>query len=75
MSQLSFPEPLLTPIERPRCRNCRTRMMAVRFEASAGADLLTFGCGRCKNVHKAQAEDPLKSDKAGWPNSVLKPPE
>jgi hypothetical protein len=32
-------EPLLTPIERPRCRNCQTRMMVVRIEARrAGAD-------------------------------------
>jgi hypothetical protein len=51
-------------------------MMVVRIEArGAGADLLTFGCRRCKNVHKARAEDPLKSDKAGWLNSALKPPE
>jgi len=42
---------------------------------AAGADLLTFGCRHCKNVYKAQAEDPLKSDKAGWLNSALKPPE
>ena len=27
MPQLSFLEPLLTPIERPRCPNCQTRMM------------------------------------------------
>jgi hypothetical protein len=74
--QVSFPEPLLAPIERPRCPNCQPRMMVVRIEArGAGADLLTFGCRRCKNVHKARAEDPLKSDKAGWLNSALKPPE
>jgi len=57
--QLSFLEPLLTQIERPRCPNRQTRTMAVRVEAKpAGADLLTFGCRRCKNVHKARAEDP-----------------
>jgi hypothetical protein len=33
--QVSFPEPLLTPIERPRCPNCQTRMMVVRIEAPA----------------------------------------
>ncbi len=44
MPQLSFREPLLTPIERPRCPNCQTRMMVVRIEARrAAADLLTFG--------------------------------
>jgi predicted Zn finger-like uncharacterized protein len=74
--QLSFLEPLLTPIERPRCPNCQTRMMVVRIEARpAGADLRTFGCRHCKNVHKALADDPLKSDKAGWLNSALRPPE
>jgi len=51
-------------------------MMVVRIEARrAGADLLTFGCRHCKKVHKALAEDPLKSGKAGWLNSALKPPE
>jgi hypothetical protein len=70
-----MPEPLLTPIERPRCRNCQTRMMVVRTEASAGADLRTFGCRHCKNVHKARAENPLNSDTARWLNSALKPPE
>jgi len=28
-----------------------------------------------QKVHKALAEDPLKSGKAGWLNSALKPPE
>ena len=56
--------------------NCQTRMMLVRVEARrARADLRTFGCRQCKNVHKALAEDPLKSDKARWLNSALKPPE
>jgi len=51
-------------------------MMVVRIEARrAGADLLTFGCRHCKKVHKALAEDPLKSGKAGWQNSAFKPPE
>ncbi len=75
MPQVSFPEPLLMPIERPRCPNCQTRMIVVRIEAKrAGADLLTFGSRHCKTLHKARAEDPLKSDKAGWLNSALKPP-
>ena len=64
------------PIERPGCRNCQTRMRLVRIEARpAGADLRTFGCRHCKNVHKARAEDPMKSDKARSLNSALKPPE
>ena len=76
MPQLSFPEPSLIPIERPRCPNCQTRMRLVRIEASrACADLRTFGCRHRKNVHKALAEDPMKSDKARWLNSALKPPE
>jgi hypothetical protein len=51
-------------------------MLLVRIETSpAGSDLRTFGCRNCKHVHKALAEDPLKSDKARWLNSALKPPE
>ena len=64
------------PTERPRCPKCQLRMMLVRIEARpAGADLRTFGCRHCKNVHKARAEDPMKSDKARSLNSALKPPE
>ena len=49
MPQVSFSEPLLTPIERPRCPNCQTRMMVVCIEARrAAADLRTFGSRQCK---------------------------
>ncbi len=39
MPQVSFSEPLLTPIERPRCPNCQTRMMVVRIEAKLPAPI------------------------------------
>ena len=76
MPQLSFPEPSLMPIERPRCPKCQLRMMLVRIEARpAGADLRRFECRKCKQVDNTLAEDPAKSIKAAWLNSALKPPE
>jgi hypothetical protein len=71
----AFPEPLLMPIERPRCTNCQIRVMVVSIEARrAEADLRTSGCRNCKHVHNVLAADPLKSDKTRWLNA-LKPPE
>jgi hypothetical protein len=52
-----------------RCSKGFFRIEARRAEA----DLRTFGCRNCKHVHKAG--DPLKSNKARWLNSALKPPE
>src|SRR5665811_407720 len=41
----------------------------------AGSDLRTFECSKCEHVHKALAEDPMKSGTAGWLASELKPPK
>jgi hypothetical protein len=37
--------------------------------------LRRFECRKSKQVDNTLAEDPLKSIKAGWLNSALKPPE
>jgi len=74
MPQPYPPEPSLIPIERPRCPKCQTRMMLARIEPGpAGSNLLTFECIKCEQVHKVLAEDPMKSDNAGWLASELKP--
>ena len=41
----------------------------------AGSDLQIFECTKCEHVHKVLAEDPMKSDHAGWLASELKPPK
>jgi hypothetical protein len=76
MPQPYSPEPSLIAIERPRCPKCQTRMMLACIEPGpAGSDLRTFECSKCEHVHKALAEDPMKSGTAGWLASELKPPK
>jgi hypothetical protein len=41
-----------------------------------GFDVRTFECSKCEYIHiLTVATDPMKSDKAGWVNGDLKPPE
>jgi hypothetical protein len=73
----SHSEPLLIPIERPRCPKCQGRMMLARIEPGpAGSDLRTFECPKCEHVIKTMVDDPMKSSKVtGWQHSELKPPK
>jgi hypothetical protein len=68
--------PSLTAIERPRCPKCQTRMSLARIAPGPkGFDVRTFECGKCEHVDVVSAEtDPMKSAKAGWQHSELKPP-
>jgi hypothetical protein len=69
--------PSLLTIERPNCPKCHTRMNLARIAPGPkGFDVRTFECGKCKRVLIATVEtDPMKSDKAGWQHSELKPPK
>jgi uncharacterized paraquat-inducible protein A len=67
--------PPLASIERPRCPRCQNRMMLARLVLGpAGSDLPTFECPRCEHLLRMLAEDPMKSAKAGWLHSALRPP-
>ncbi|MET4244611.1 hypothetical protein ABIB07_007882 [Bradyrhizobium sp. RT10b] len=45
-------------IKRPRCPNCKIRMILVAVEPSfAGPDLRTLECPKCELAYKALAED------------------
>jgi hypothetical protein len=50
-------------------------MLACIEPGPAGSDLRTFECSKCEHVHKALAEDPMKSGTASWLASELKPPK
>jgi hypothetical protein len=67
----------LVPIERPRCPKCQTRMSLARIASGPkDSDVHTFECSKCQHVHIATVEpDPMKSAKAGWQYSELKPPK
>jgi hypothetical protein len=59
----SLTDVLLSPIERPRCVRCRTRMdltgIAPRLD---GAEKRTFECCKCAFIETKIASDPLNSD-------------
>jgi hypothetical protein len=66
----------ISPIERPRCRRCQLRMTLVAVEpAPARRDIRTFQCAKCERTETVIADDPMKSEKAGWLASELKPPQ
>ena len=76
MPQAFSTEPSLSPIERPLCTKCQSRMLLARIESGpARSDLRTFECLKCQHVHKTRVEDPMKSTKVRWLNSGLKAPE
>ena len=69
--------PSLTPIERPQCPKCQTRMSLARIAPGPkGFDIRTFECSKCGHVDIVSAEtDPMKSIKARWTHSDLRPPD
>lgn len=69
--------PFLSAIERPRCPKCQTRMNLARTSPGpSGHGIRTFECTKCEQILKEMiVNDPMKSDKAGWAASGLKPPE
>ena len=59
----SLTDILLSPIERPRCVRCRTRMdltsIALRPD---GTEKRTFECSKCAFIETKIASNPLMSD-------------
>jgi hypothetical protein len=66
-SQLSSPS-RLTPIERPRCPQCTSRMTLTSISPGpAGFEHRLFDCPKCTSVQKRVVmSDPMKSAFAGW---------
>jgi hypothetical protein len=66
----------LSPVEHPRCPCCETRMALAGIQPGpAGLDYRTFECVKCDHTETVIAYDPIKSEKAGWLQSELKPPQ
>ena len=53
---------LLSPIERPRCGRCRTRMDLTGIAPRPdGTEKRTFECSKCNYMETKIVSDPLKS--------------
>ena len=66
----------LSPIEHPRCPRCHVRMVLTGISLGPERrDFRTFQCGKCDRTETVIADDPMKSEKAGWLVSELKPPQ
>lgn len=65
--------PSLTPIERPRCSRCQTRMMLERVSPGpVGFEHRVFECPKCNHVAATLiASDPLNSKSLGWLSGEL----
>jgi len=74
---LAYPaDPSLIPIERPRCPKCKAPMMLARIEhGPAVSDLADLRMSQVRTRPKGADRRPIKSEKAGWLNSELRPPE
>lgn len=66
---------ILTPIERPRCVRCRTRMMLARISLMpGGSEMRTFECPKCDAVETKTVADPLKSEAVERLTHNVRPP-
>jgi Zn finger protein HypA/HybF involved in hydrogenase expression len=77
MSKYQFtPSPQLTPIERPRCSHCTSRMMLARISPGPiGFEHRLFECPKCDSVqNEVVASDPMKSASLGWLAGELRTP-
>jgi hypothetical protein len=71
----SLTDVLLTPIERPRCVRCRTRMDLTSIAPRTdGTEKRTFECSRCAYIETKIASDPLRSDEIVRMASHIRPP-
>ena len=65
----------LTPIERPRCNRCLTRMMLARISPQPdGSEQRTFECPKCEAVETTTVADPLKSEAVERLTHNVRPP-
>lgn len=66
----------LSSIEHPRCPRCQIRMALMAISPGPdGRDHRVFECAKCYCTETGVADDPMKSEKAGWLKSELKPPQ
>jgi hypothetical protein len=71
----SSSDSLLSPIERPRCVRCRTRMDLTNIVSrSDRSEKRTFECPKCAYIETKIASDPLLSEQIGRLTTNIRPP-
>jgi hypothetical protein len=66
---------LLSPIERPRCVRCRTRMdLASSAPQPGGSEKRTFECPHCDFIETRIVADPFASDEVRRLADNVRPP-
>src|SRR5436190_20897253 len=76
MPRTAKPDPVLLPINRPRCPDCQTRMITAALSPGpAGSEHRTFACSRCGHSEtRLVASDPLQPDAMAWTAGEPMPP-
>jgi hypothetical protein len=73
--QFSLTDVLLTPIERPRCGRCRTRMNLSSIVAQSDHyEKRTFECPKCDFIETRVVSDPLTSEQVNRLADNIRPP-
>jgi hypothetical protein len=71
----SLTDVLLSPIERPRCGRCRTRMnLATIVPRANRSEERTFQCPKCDLIEIKVVTDPLTSEQAHRLADGVRPP-
>ena len=72
---LSLTDVLLSPIERPRCTRCRTRMNLTSIvPRPEHSEKRTFECPKCDFIETKIVSDPLSSEEANRLTENILPP-
>jgi hypothetical protein len=75
MIRMTSTEIPLTPIERPRCANCQTRMLLMRSSPLPnGAEKRIFECPKCSFSETRTVDDPLRSEAVERLTEHVRPP-
>jgi hypothetical protein len=73
--RLSLTDVLLTPIERPRCGRCETRMMLAQITPQSDrTEKRIFECPKCSFIETRVVTDPLKSESINRLTANIRPP-
>jgi len=66
------PDPELSPIQRPRCPKCQTRMKTASVShGPIGFEKRAFACPKCGQSETRMLADPLETDALRWLSGEL----